>query len=85
MSIVTQQDLHNQRKTGHIAEPTLRLGEEVHTSLTDHKQPCNVSKNVCLVFAATVYRSDFNIFTIAGKQNTKDCYIQQKHERAPLY
>jgi len=43
VSIVTQQDLHNQRKTGHIAEPALRLREEVHTSLTDHKQPCNVS------------------------------------------
>lgn len=38
VSIVTQQDLHNQRKTGHIADPVLRLGEEVHTSLTDHKQ-----------------------------------------------
>lgn len=35
---VTQQDLHNQRKTGHVADPVLRFGREVHTSLTDQKQ-----------------------------------------------
>lgn len=42
VNIVTQQDLHNQRKTGHIAKPVLKLRGEVHTFLTDHKQPRNV-------------------------------------------
>lgn len=41
-NIVTQQDLDSKRKTGHIGEPALRLKEEVHSSLNDHKQPCNV-------------------------------------------
>ena len=43
LSIVTQQDLHNQRKTGHIAKPVLKLRGEVHTFVSDHKQPRGVS------------------------------------------
>lgn len=41
--IVTQLDQHNQRKTGDIAKPVLKLTGEVPTFFTDHKQLRNVS------------------------------------------